>query len=96
MTKDHYAVLGLLPTAEMIVIKAAYKALAQRYHPDKWTGDPDVARLKMAELNEAYTVLSSSQQRQAYDQQVIDCLGGLDERFAAWIRAFVHARKYGD
>lgn len=50
----------------------------------------------MAELNEAYAVLSSSQQRQAYDQQVIDCLGGLDERFAAWVRAFVRARRYGD
>ena len=96
MTKDHYAVLGLLPTAEMVVIKAAYKALAQRYHPDKFTGDPDVARQKMAELNEAYGVLSNSQQRQAHDQQLMDDLGGLDERFAAWIRAFVRARKYGD
>ena len=80
----------------MVVIKAAYKALAQRYHPDKWTGDPDVARSKMGELNEAYAVLSSSLQRQAYDQQFVDCLGDFDERFAAWVRAFVHARKYGD
>ena len=29
--KDHYAVLGLLPNAEAVVVKAAYKALAQRY-----------------------------------------------------------------
>ena len=96
MAKDYYAVLGLLPTAEIVVIKAAYKALAQRYHPDKSTGDPDVARLKMAELNEAYHVLSNSQQRQAHDQQLMDDMGDLDSRFAAWIRAFIRARKYGD
>ena len=33
--KDLYAVFGLLHTAEIEVIKAAYKALAQKYHPDK-------------------------------------------------------------
>jgi curved DNA-binding protein CbpA len=30
-TKDYYATLGVLPSAEDIVIRAAYKALAQRY-----------------------------------------------------------------
>ena len=29
-TKDYYAILGVLPTAEDVVIRAAYKALAQR------------------------------------------------------------------
>jgi len=33
--KDLYQVLGLLHTAENEVIKAAYKALAQKYHPDR-------------------------------------------------------------
>ena len=94
--KDYYAVLGLLPTAELVVIKAAYKALAQRYHPDKFTGDPDVGRLKMAELNEAYGVLSNSQQRRVHDQELMDDLGDVDKRFAAWIRALIRARKHGD
>ena len=33
--KDYYGVLGVTPTAELAVIKAAYKALAAIYHPDK-------------------------------------------------------------
>ena len=35
---DYYAVLGVNPGAEDIVIRAAYKALAQRYHPDRFSG----------------------------------------------------------
>ena len=37
--KDYYRTLGVLDDAEDIIIRAAYKALAQRYHPDKWKGD---------------------------------------------------------
>ncbi|WP_103965400.1 J domain-containing protein [Nitrosomonas ureae] len=33
--KDYYAILGVTPLADNVVIRAAYKALAQRYHPDK-------------------------------------------------------------
>jgi DnaJ-class molecular chaperone len=33
--KDYYRILGVLDDAEDIVIKAAYRALAQRYHPDQ-------------------------------------------------------------
>lgn len=67
-TKDYYAILGVLPTAEDVVIRAAYKALAQRYHPDR---NPDTiaeATRRMAEINEAYTVLSDAAKRRAYDE----------------------------
>jgi molecular chaperone DnaJ len=37
--KDYYGILGVSPHAEFVVIKAAYKALASRYHPDKSAGD---------------------------------------------------------
>lgn len=66
--RDHYAVLGVLPDAEDIVIKAAYRAMAQRYHPDKWTGQADEATRRMAELNEAYAVLADAQRRAEYDK----------------------------
>ena len=36
---DFYQILGVLPDAEQIVITAAYRALASRYHPDRWAGD---------------------------------------------------------
>jgi DnaJ-class molecular chaperone len=38
--KNYYKTLGLLDNAENIVIRAAFKTLAERYHPDKWQGDP--------------------------------------------------------
>lgn len=68
--KNYYQTLGVLDNAEDIVIRAAYKALAQRYHPDKWTGDPAEATRRMAEINEAYGVLSDPAKRRAYDEQI--------------------------
>ncbi len=67
MTKDYYRILGVLDDAEDVVIRAAYKALAQRYHPDKWTGDKEEANRRMQEINEAYGVLSDSAKRKQYD-----------------------------
>jgi curved DNA-binding protein CbpA len=65
--KSYYATLGVLPTAEDAVIRAAYKALAQRYHPDRNPGSAEAAA-KMAELNEAYDVLSDPERRKRYDE----------------------------
>ena len=65
---DYYRILGVLDDAEDIVIKAAYRALAQRYHPDKWTGSKDEATKKMADINEAFSVLSDPAKRKAYDE----------------------------
>ena len=95
-TPNHYAVLGLLPTAEPVVVKAAFKALAQRYHPDKFKGDPELARTKMKDLNEAYRVLSTPRQRQAYDRELMDDLATADQAFAQWIQAFIDAKRHGD
>lgn len=67
--KDYYRTLGVLEDAEQIVIRAAYKALAQRYHPDKWTGSKEESARRMAEINEAYSILSDPEKRKTYDQQ---------------------------
>ncbi len=64
---DYYYVLGILPTATREEVKAAYRKMATRYHPDKNVGKPD-AELKMREVNDAYEVLSDPEQRQSYDQ----------------------------
>lgn len=66
-TKDYYQILGVMPTAEDIVIRAAYKALAQRYHPDKYKGDPAEAKRIMQEIIEAYAILSDVDKRKHYD-----------------------------
>lgn len=70
MAKNYYQKLGVLDDAEDIVIKAAYKALAQRYHPDKWSGGRDEATRRMSDINEAYDVLSNPQKRKDYDATI--------------------------
>ena len=67
-TRDFYAILGVLPDAEDAVINAAYRALAQRYHPDKWTGDSSEAHRRMSSINEAYETLGNKQRRAEYDK----------------------------
>jgi len=67
-SKDYYAILGVLPSAEQVVFKAAYKALSLRYHPDRYEGAENKAHEKMLELNEAYAVLSNPKKRAEYDQ----------------------------
>lgn len=68
-TKDYYAILGLAPSAEESVIRAAYRVLAQRYHPDRNHGNEEEASRKMAELNEARNVLLDPIKRKNYDEQ---------------------------
>lgn len=66
---DYYAVLGVHTSAEDVVIRAAYKALAQRYHPDRFTGSKDEAHRKMSELSKAYEVLADPMRRPKYDRR---------------------------
>jgi curved DNA-binding protein CbpA len=65
--KDYYAILGVLPTADLFVIRAVYKALIQRYHPDKYHGSPEEGNRITTEINEAYAVLSDPVKRKEYD-----------------------------
>jgi curved DNA-binding protein CbpA/predicted RNA-binding Zn-ribbon protein involved in translation (DUF1610 family) len=71
MQNDHYKTLGVIDTAEGAVIKAAYKALMQIYHPDRFENDQKRAEAtkKAQEINEAYRVLSNPKLRKEYDAQ---------------------------
>ncbi len=68
--QDHYRTLGLLSIADDVVIKAAFKALAQKYHPDKYKGDSRHAQKVMTELNAAYAESKTKSLRQAYDAKL--------------------------
>lgn len=68
--KDYYAILSVLPTAEDVVIRAAYKALAHRYHPDRYDGSSDEANLRMTDINEANSILRDPEKRKAYDVEL--------------------------
>ncbi|HEX6438969.1 MAG TPA: J domain-containing protein, partial [Candidatus Binatia bacterium] len=48
------------------VIRAAYKSLSQKYHPDRNPGDPRASRT-MAIINAAYRVLSNPDLRTKHD-----------------------------
>jgi curved DNA-binding protein CbpA len=61
---DPYKVLQVDPEAEPEVIRAAYRALALKYHPDVSTGSQD----RMAALNQAWRILRDPESRAAHDQ----------------------------
>jgi len=64
-TVDHYATLQVDPRAELGVIRAAYRTLARRHHPDVDGGSHD----RMTALNNAWAVLRDPVTRAAYDRQ---------------------------
>ena len=63
--QDPYAVLGISPQATDAEVKAAYREMARKYHPDNYADNPlsDLAQEKMQEINEAYdTIIRMRQQ----------------------------------
>jgi curved DNA-binding protein CbpA len=57
----HYKILGLDSLASWGEIKAAYRALAMKYHPDRNPGDA-TAEAKFKEIQTAYEVLEERQE----------------------------------
>ncbi len=60
--KNYYDILGIGLCAEPEVIKAAYTALARKYHPDTGGSAP-----RMKQINESYEVLSDPPKKARYD-----------------------------
>ena len=85
--KDYYAILGLDPDASPESIKLAYRHLARTAHPDLMghlgSKSKAAASDRMAELNEAYAVLSNPRQRREYDEEWRAFQAGLPEEAPA-------------
>ena len=64
---DYYELLGVPRKAAVKDIRAAYRKLARKYHPDLNPGDKS-AEEKFKQIQEAYEVLSDTKKRQMYDQ----------------------------
>ena len=65
----HYDNLKVARGAPGDVVRAAYKALSQKYHPDKNPGDEKAARI-MAIVNTAYNTLSDPVRRKEHDEWI--------------------------
>jgi DnaJ-class molecular chaperone len=65
--KDYYSSLGVAKTASQKEIKAAYRKLARKHHPDVNQGDKS-AEGRFKEINEAYEVLGDPEKRKKYDE----------------------------
>lgn len=66
-TGDYYAILGVPKDATQDEIKASFRRLARKYHPDVNKDDPQ-AEEKFKQIGEAYAVLSDEQKRAQYDR----------------------------
>jgi curved DNA-binding protein CbpA len=64
--KNYYRVLNIDSTADDPTIKAAFRRLARRYHPDL-AKNARVAR-RFPDIREAYGVLSDPEKRRQYDR----------------------------
>src|SRR5437588_11835136 len=65
---SHYEILGVLPTATAAEIRRAYRALAQRHHPD--VAGAGVMPGRMEAVNAAWFVLGDARRRWAYDNEI--------------------------
>jgi curved DNA-binding protein CbpA len=67
--RTHYDNLKVARDAPPEVIRAAYKSLSQKYHPDRNPRDPKASRT-MAIINAAYRVLSDPDLRKKHDEWI--------------------------
>jgi curved DNA-binding protein len=79
--QDYYETLGVPRTATPKEIKAAFRRLARKHHPDVNPGDA-AAEARFKEINEANEVLSDPEKRKKYDTY-----GPQWEQYEQWERA---------
>lgn len=71
--RDPYEILGLAKTASAAEVKAAYRRLAKKFHPDQ-SKEPK-AKDKFAEIGAAYEIVGDEKKRGAFDRGEIDAEG---------------------
>jgi DnaJ-class molecular chaperone len=71
---DPYEILGVERTADEAAIRAAYRKLAKKHHPDVNPNKPDAAS-RFGEISSAYDLLSDKDKRARFDRGEIDAEG---------------------
>src|ERR1700743_3147644 len=69
-----YDILGIERTADEAAIRAAYRKLAKKHHPDVNPGKADAAA-RFGEISSAYDLLSDKDKRARFDRGEIDAEG---------------------
>lgn len=90
MKYTYYDVLQVTEFASPEIIRAAYLALAKKYHPDVCSDDPKTAE-KMKIINTAYAVLSDPDKRNRYDLMLRSQRSGQTSPSAADVRSQYNA-----
>jgi curved DNA-binding protein CbpA len=67
---NYYAILGVPQYAKYREIKAAYRRLALKYHPDRNSSPVSENSIKI--INAAFEVLSDKNKRRQYDEKLIN------------------------
>ncbi len=92
---DPYKVLGVSPNATDEEVRAAYRELAKKYHPDNYANNPlsDLANEKMSEINEAYdTIMNMRRGKSSSGSSSYSGSGGGRSQFAD-IRRLINANR---
>ena len=100
--KDPYSILGVSKKASDEEVKAAYKALVRKYHPDNYGDDnplKELANEKMQEVNEAYDeIMRMRSGASSSKKQGSDFGGGYSGSTGNYadIRRTINAKRFGE
>jgi DnaJ-class molecular chaperone len=83
--KDPYEILGVERTADDAAIRAAYRKLAKKHHPDVNPNKKDAAA-RFGEISAAYELLSDKDKRARFDRGEIDAEGHEIHQQQQWYR----------
>lgn len=90
--KDPYEILGVQRSADDAALRAAYRKLAKKHHPDVNPGKPEAAA-RFGEISSAYDLLSDKDKRARFDRGEIDAEG--HEVHRPFYRDAAGAEQYG-
>ncbi|KAF0902229.1 hypothetical protein E2562_014468 [Oryza meyeriana var. granulata] len=85
----YYTLLGIRKNASATDVRAAYRRLAMKWHPDRWASDPGAAgeaNRRFQRIQEAYSVLSDKGKRAMYDAGLFDPLDDDDQDFSDFMQ----------
>ncbi|MBA0611773.1 hypothetical protein Godav_012430 [Gossypium davidsonii] len=88
----YYTILGIRKDASFSDIRAAYRKLALKWHPDRYVTNQAVAgeaKLRFQQIQEAYSVLSNGSKRSMYDASLYDPLEDDDQDFCDFMQEMI-------